>query len=94
MKKFLFFHYCFVGQVKNYQRNTDGAACNLFSFSRNVLAKFFCKIKEPTPAPPIKAVELMQKKSDYQCFAPWFVLFIFQPCCGNYLRKISLANLK
>ena len=57
-------------------------------------SKFSYKIKQPSLPPPVKAVELMKKKSDFQCFAPWFALLIFQPCCDNDLREISLVNLK
>ena len=57
-------------------------------------SKFSYKIKQPVPPTPVKAVELMQKKSDFQYFTPWFALLSFQPCCSNDLREISLVNLK
>ena len=48
-----------------------------------------------TPPPVfVEAVEIIQKNQIFQCFAPWFALWIFQPCCGTDLREISLVNLK
>ena len=49
---FSFFTIVISFKLKKYQHNTDAVFCNLFQYSRNLLLKFYYKIKQPAPPPP------------------------------------------
>ena len=68
----------------------------MLQFSSDLLVKFRCKIKQPAPSPPlfVNVFEIIEKKQIFPCFALWFALLIFQPCCNTDLREISLVILK
>ena len=68
----------------------------MFQYPKKLLEKFYYKIKQRTPPPPVfvKVVEIKQKSQIFQCFTPWFTLLIFQPFYVTDLREISVVSFK
>ena len=74
-KIFCFLTVVILFKLEKYQHNTDKTSWNLFQCSRNLLLKFYYKIKQPTP--PFPFTRRFVKNS-------WLVVF------GEFQRNCSL----
>ena len=95
MKKFCFFDYLYLVQVKKVPAQYRHSCLQvMFQFSINLLVKFCYEIKQLSRLPLVfvKAVEIIQKKSDFPVFCPRFTLLVFQPSIilHNILRLFDV----